>query len=61
MRLVRIRRILLAVVMGPAKEPGVQNDDSGRSAEEGPTPGRRFTWAGGRDVTLHWKLPAPGV
>ena len=61
MRLVKIRPTLLAVVVGLAEEPGVQNDDSGPGADKFPTPGRRFTWAGGRDVALHWKLPSPGA
>jgi hypothetical protein len=41
-------------------EPLFPNDGNGLAGDDTPTLSRTIRWADGRDVTLHWKLPAPG-
>ena len=54
-----LKTVILSLATLFAGERGVQNDDSGPGNGESPTLSRTVTWLGGRDVTLHWKLPSP--
>lgn len=42
-------------------EPKITDGDTGLAGNASPNRGRTISWADGKDRTLHWKLPSPGL